>query len=617
MNRYGYKTLRRGSAVVMMAVAVLPLVIKAVQSCGVQIMDSDSLVMHLVFLFAALAGIVTWRENKHLTLASFNEHLPKKARKAAEGIRLAVTVCVLTALLCDSLCQLVNSAQFTAKIWFVPERVFYLFLPLCYAAMLSMAVISSLREGNNRGDGHLAALALGLAVGLFASASPISGIIYYLTGKETLMLSSNAWLTVSLAARWPLAVILVLSAFVGTPIFIALAGVAYILFSQGGGYVDVIPLETYRILTDRNTAAIPLFTTAGYILSQGSAGKRFVSLFRSLFAPFKGGAVAAAVIVTTFFSTFTGVSGVTILALGSLLSAMLVGSGYKKDRAESLVTASGAIGLLFPPSAAIIMYATVNYFSVDVFDLFKAAILPGAIMALAMIATGVVFDTAAERPKFDVKEVLRAIKGCIPELAMPVLICLTYFKGVFDLFEVSSFAVVYAFILSAAVRRDHTLRGTLCVVADSVSVSGGVIFILGAATGVSYFILDADLPSRLTAMITAHVTSRVLFLILMNLALLVVGCLMDMFSAILIVSPLLLPLAESFGVSATQAAVIFLMNLSIGFLTPPVGMDLFISSYTFNKGVGSVVRGILPFLAVQALVLLLVTYVPILTQLLL
>ncbi|MBQ9238672.1 MAG: TRAP transporter large permease subunit, partial [Treponema sp.] len=272
------------------------------------------------------------------------------------------------------------------------------------------------------------------------------------------------------------------------------------------------------------------------------------------------------------------------------------------------------IGLLFPPSAAIIMFATVNYFSVDVVELFKGAILPGAIMALAMMTVGIVMDRQTVRPAFSVRAIGKAFLHSIPELLMPVCICVAFFSGMLDLFEVAAFSVVYAFVLAVIIRRDFSFKRSGTVIAESIPVSGGVLFILGAASGISYFILDANVPAVLTEFITRFVHSPYLYLFLMNIVLLIVGCLMDMFSAILIVSPLLLPIAESFGIPAVRASVIFLMNLSIGFLTPPVGMDLFIASYTFNKPMSSVIRGVIPFLLVQLVVLLLITYVPFFTM---
>jgi tripartite ATP-independent transporter DctM subunit len=595
-----------GAAVVLVALlAALPLLLKFFQGvCDLQVPGSDTAILHFFFFFSCLAGLITWRENRHLSLASMTDKLPVSVQKPVEAVCTSVICIILTSLFFDSLCQMTNPEQFTTTFWGISTKIFFAFLPLCYLGIIMLTALQKKQ---------LVPSIAGIVIGLAVSMGPFTGILYYLFGIQNVPALYNlnsAWLSFSQAAVWPLVIILVIFAFLGVPLFLVLGGIAYVVFSQSGGYVDVIPLETYRILTDRNVAAIPLFTIAGYILSQGSAGQRYVAVFKSFFGWFRGGTVVAAVIVTTFFSTFTGVSGVTILALGSLLSVVLTGSGYSQDNAESLVTASGAIGLLFPPSAAIIMYATTNYFSVDVFDLFKGALIPGIIMALAMIALGIVMDKQKERPPLDVREIGRSIVHCIPELLMPLFICIFYFKGVFDLFEVAAFAVLYAFCLSLFVRRDFTFKKSCAVVAESIPVSGGVLFILGAASGISYFMLDANIPAQLTDFITKYVTNPYVFLILMNIVLLIVGCLMDMFSAILIVSPLLLPLAESFGISPVRAAVIFLMNLSIGFLTPPVGMDLFIASYTFGKPLSKVIKGILPFLAVQFAVLLLITYVP-------
>ena len=227
-----------------------------------------------------------------------------------------------------------------------------------------------------------------------------------------------------------------------------------------------------------------------------------------------------------------------------------------------------------------------------------------------MIGVGIFFDRQKQRPKFSLKEIGKSLLHCIPELLMPVFICVFYFNGIFDLFEVSAFSVIYAFFVSTIIRKDFDLKKSVDVIASSVPVSGGVLFILGAASGISYFMLDANIPFVLTEFINQYVHSPYIFLILMNIFLLIIGCLMDMFSAILIVSPLLLPIAESFGIAPVQAAVIFLLNLSIGFLTPPVGMDLFIASYAFNKPLPKVIKGMLPFFVAQIIVLLLVTYIP-------
>ncbi|AEE17331.1 TRAP transporter large permease subunit [Treponema brennaborense] len=600
------------AVVSVVCLSLLPLAIKLVQQgFGVPVVGSDAAIVNLVFVFTCIAGVVTWRADRHISLASLSDTAPQKVRAVIRSLRSAAVSAVLTALFFAAFSETFAAFAPGSAVWGVPLPLIFAVLPASYAVML--AACCAVKEN------RLASVA-GILAGLFVSAGPIGGVLYYLFGLENLNVLyalGDCWLSFSSAAFVPLMLAVVALALLGVPLFIVISAAAYIAFSQGGGYVEVLSLEAYGILTDKSIAAIPLFTIAGYILSKGSAGSRLVAVFKSLFGWFRGGAVVAAVVVATFFTTFTGVSGVTILALGSLLTMALAGSGYSKTGAQALVTSSGALGLLFPPSVAIIMYGTTNYFSVDVFDLFRGAIIPGCILAVSMIALGFFKDKRPETAPFSAREAFGAVKNGAFELLMPALICAGYFSGFFSLLETASFAVVYAFCLTCFIRRDFTLKGTLRVVAESIPVSGGVLIILGAARGLSYFLIDANVPVLLSDFISSFVSSKYVFLILLNLVLLVVGCMMDIYSAILIVSPLVIPIAESFGISAVHTGVIFLMNMQLGFLTPPVGMDLFIASYAFDTPVMKVVKGILPFLLVQFIVLLLVTYVPWFTEALL
>ncbi len=600
------------SVVIIFALTITALVFKFLQdNFHVQVMDADTILVNIAFIFACVAGVITWREDRHLNLASVTDKLPEVPRKVVKIIVAAITPMILTQIFLISLCQIVNPEQFLNRLLWLPVKVFFAFYPLCYLFMLLFSV--------KRSEYRIASIA-GVVLGVLTSMSAITGIIYYAGSSADLTALYNfgdKWNSFCGKAVWPLILILVALAFAGVPLFVIITGITFVTFSMSGGYTDVIPLEAYSKLSDKSIAAIPLFTIAGYILARGSAKDRFVNLFRALFGWFRGGTIVATVVVMTFFSTFTGVSGVTILALGSLLGMILTGSGYEKNRAEALVTSSGAIGLLFPPSVAIIMYATANYTVItqfepgfDVTNLFIGALMPGALLALSMIVLGIIYDKNKNRAPFSISEIGKAFKECILELLLPILICLTYFTGFFNLFQVASFAVIYAFCLAAFFRKDFSFTETAGVVAESVPVSGGVLFIIGAAAGLSYFMQDANIPETVTEFITTYVSNKYLFLILMNLVLLVVGCLMDLYSAILIISPLLLYSANAYGIPVVQAGVIFLMNLSIGFLTPPVGMDLFISSYTFKKPVSEVIKGVLPFLLVQLGVLLLITYVP-------
>lgn len=597
---------------------VTALVIKIMQdNLHLQVMDADAIIVNIAFVFACVAGLITWREKRALCLANVTEKFPPKVKGVLKQVAAFATAMIITQLFLASFMQIVNPDQFTRMVGFIVEKIFFAFYPLCFLMILILLFQRS------ESKAELVSTIAGTVFGVLTSMSAVTGIIWYLTGNSdlaALYALGDVWNAFCDKTVLLWVVLLMALAFSGVPLFVVISGITYIIFSKAGGYIDVLPIEAYSKLADKSIAAIPLFTIAGYVLAQGSAGKRFVELFRALFGWFRGGTVVAAVLVLTFFSTFTGVSGVTILALGSLLAVILTGSGYEKDRAESLITSSGAVGLLFPPSVAIIMYASSNYTVItqfepgfDVITLFVGALIPGAIMALSMIVLGIIFDRNKDRPRFSISAIGKAFLKCLPELLLPVLICVTYFSGFFNLFQVASFAVIYAVALVFLFRRDFDVKETARVMADSVPVSGGILFIIAAAAALSYWMQDANIPENVTIFITTYVTNKYVFLFLMNLALLVVGCLMDIYSAILLVSPLCLYSAAAFGVPVVQAGVIFIMNLSIGFLTPPVGMDLFISSYTFNKPVGKVIKGVMPFLIVQLVVLLLITYVPAIT----
>ncbi|HOT62285.1 MAG TPA: TRAP transporter large permease subunit [Treponemataceae bacterium] len=596
---------RATTLVVLTALALLPIALKLVSlAFGVQFLSADLAQVNLVFVFAALAGVLTSAEGKQLSLAVLTERLPARARAIVTAGCAAIVAAVLTALFLASLSELFMAFAPGDKVWGIPLPLVFASLPAMYFAMIYLAF---------RRGGHLAATAVGCLVGVLIASGPIAGVAYSLFKIESLSPATKAfdlWMAVADKGMWPFVLLFVAAAALGVPLFVTLAGIAYVAFSQGGGYVEMIPLESYNILTDKGIAAIPLFTLAGYLLAEGSAGKRLLAVVNHSVGWLRGGAVIAAVLVATFFTTFTGASGVTILALGGLLTVILTGNGYSRENAESLVTASGAIGLLFPPSLAIIIYGTTNIFSVDFMALFKGAIIPGALLALGTIVLGVARDTSRERSPFSPKELGRAALNSLPELLLPAFIAIGYFSGFLSLIETASFTACYAFVLEAFVRRDFSLKDAGKIALKSVPVAGGVLVIIGAAKGLAYFMIDAGIPNMLTDFVMSFVHSKYVFLLLLNLLLLVVGCLMDLYSAILVVSPLIIPVAESFGIHPVHTGVIFLTNLALGFLTPPVGMNLFIASYTFERPIMRLVRSVMPYLLVQFAVLMLVTYVP-------
>lgn len=570
---------------------------------GIPILDGERLIIHAVFVFACFAGIITSAENKQLSIEVFSSRLSPQLQKIFGSVNTGITAAVLTALFFASFPNIFAVIDPSDLLWGVPVRFIFAALPLMFFAQLFLLV---------RKNNCFIASLLGIAAGLFISCGSIAVILYTFAGTELTFLNSSVALWELLSTRMliPFTLLFVAAALFGLPLFVVLLAVTYTAFSQGGGYTDVIPLEMYHILTDSSIAAIPLFTIAGCLLAEGSAGKRLMELVRSTVGWIKGGVIIASVLVLTFFTTFTGASGVTILALGPLLSVILTGSSYAEDDAESLITASGSLGILFPPSLAIIIFGVTNIMTVNIFDIFRGAFLPGLLLTLSMIAIGITRGRSETRIPFSWQVLGISFKDSFFELLLPVFIIVLYFSGLFSLLQTAAFTVLYTCVLEVLIRRDFSWKTAGAFILKSIPVAGGVLIIIGAAKGLAYYLIDANVPAVLTDIVQTYIESKYVFLLLLNVMLLFVGCIMDLYSAILVVSPLVMPIAEAFGIHPIHTAVIFLMNLALGFLTPPIGMDLFIASYTFNKPVIKIVKNILPYLGIQCIILLLVTYVP-------
>lgn len=583
---------------------LMPLVFKIIPSGIAAIPNRDAAVVNLVFIFSCMAGILTSHNRKQLSLDVITANLHGKALRIVESVRDAIESAVVTSLFFSAWSELFSAFQPEETLWAVPMRFIFAFLPFMYAGIVSVAI--------KRRQSRIPAL-VGVLAGIFMASGPLSGVLYHLFGMENtapLYRFFDVWMLFSTNAFVPLVLLFVVTAFFGLPIYAVLAGISYVAFSKGGGYVEMIPLETYTILTDKSMAAIPLFTLAGYLLADGSAGRRLLDVIRAAFGWIRGGAVIAATVVAAFFTTFTGASGATILALGTLLTVILKGSGYEERDAEALVTATSSLGMLFPPSLAIIIYGTTNIFSVDVYDLFKGAVLPGVLMCAAMIAMGILKDKNLSKEDFSVRKLGDALKHGWAELLLPAGVTVGYFTGLFSLIETACFAAAYSFVLEVFIRKDYSVKSAAGTALKSVPVAGGVLMIIGAAKGLAYFLIDAGIPATLTDLVISFVHSKYLFLFLLNILLIIVGCLMDLYSAILVVSPLIIPIADSFGIHPVHTGVIFLTNLALGFLTPPVGMNLFIASYTFGKPVVKIIKSVLPYIAIQFVILMLVTYIP-------
>ncbi|HCQ97794.1 MAG TPA: C4-dicarboxylate ABC transporter [Acidobacteria bacterium] len=413
---------------------------------------------------------------------------------------------------------------------------------------------------------------------------------------------------------WPLLSIVVVAAVLGAPIFTILGGAAVLLYMGDGDLPVIVAIETYGLNTSPHLPAIPLFTLAGFVLAQGNASERLLRVFRAGVGWIPGGTAIICVVLCAFFTVFTGGSGVTILALGGLLFPALLKDGYRERFSLGLLTASGSLGLLFPPAMPLILYAIVAQVAPD--DLFVAGIVPGVLLVMLAAAWGVRegLITGAGRRKFVGPELRSALWEAKWELSIPFVVLGVLFSGSATLVETAAFTALYAAIIQGVVHRDFTLgRGLHQAFSECVVLVGGVLIILGVAVGFTAYLYDADVPFRLVDWANENVGSRLMFLFGLNIFLLLVGCVMDIFSATFVVVPLIVPVAEQFGVHPLHLGIIFIANLELGFLTPPVGLNLFLASYRFDRPLLDVYRASMPLLAILGFGVLIITYVPWLT----
>jgi C4-dicarboxylate transporter DctM subunit len=408
-------------------------------------------------------------------------------------------------------------------------------------------------------------------------------------------------------------VLLLLGAIAGTPLFVMLGGAAAWLFLTDGVPIAAVPIESYRLAVHPTLPSIPLFTLTGFLLAESKAAIRLLALFRAAVGWLPGGTAVVTAVLCAFFTTFTGGSGVTILALGALLFQTLSAERYRERFSLGLLTSSGALGLLYPPALPLIFYGIVA--SVPIPDLFKAGLLPGTLLVLAVAVWGLREGrrSGIGGQPFAWPALARAAWDAKWEIGLPIFIVALMLSGRATTVEAAGASVVYAAVVGLAIHRDIAWRRLPHVLRECVLVVGGVLLILGVALGLTSYLVDAQVPMHLLEWAQTHIGSQWVFLLALNLLLLVVGCLMDIFSAIAVVVPLIVPLALAYGVDPVHLGIIFIANLELGFLTPPVGVNLFLASYRFERPMSEIIVSVLPFLAILAAGVLVITYVPWLT----
>ncbi|HON88097.1 MAG TPA: TRAP transporter large permease subunit [Spirochaetia bacterium] len=565
-------------------------------------------------------------QKKHLTLTNFGN---QDKVTVLSKIITTITVAIALTLFSASCNTIILTLQPFEPIYGIPIQVFALPMILGYLGIITAEVKKE----------NIIPLLAGLIIGLFLSLPAFNELAIFRFNSDipVLMKAANFVHAAMDFLRIFLILGLIGMALLGLPLFMTIAGIALVLYVGGGQTPTFITYTGYNLLRDSSLPAIPLFTVAGFILSKSGATKRLVKLFREAFGWFPGGEAFAAVLVCVFFTTFTGANGVTILAMGSLLAGILLDTGaYQEKTVHGLLTASSSIGLLFPPSIAVIVYFIAGTFiyqnnpdfvgseSFTVTNIFLGTIVPGIIFSLAMggSAVWISIKNKAPRHQFNIKEAGSALLNTLPELLIPLIIVLFTFTGLASLTETASLLILYLLIveglftykdkkqeqISNAIGDDFKFM--VSTVSDAVSIAGGTLIIIAMARALSNYLIDFGLAEYFVTWTQNIVHSKVLFLLLLNILLLITGCLMDIFSATLVIVPLIIPLGNYFGIHPVHLAAIFITNLTIGFLTPPIGMNLFLASYAFNKPVLTIYKSVVPFFLLQLVVLVLVTWIP-------
>ncbi len=578
------------AALALAAMVVLPLAeILARRLFGVGLPGSGPFVQHLTLWVGFLGAAIAAREGKLLCLATGAVVPQGRPRQIAGVFSAAVAACMATILACGAV-QLVTTERETGTIIAanVPAWVAQLALPVGFA----LIALRLAWRADPSWWGRFVAAA-GIPIGLALVRYP------------GLLESRPAW---------PGLLIVLAAAVFGAPIFAILGGAAVLLFMSDGVTPATVLIETYSLSVSPTLPAIPLFTLAGFVLAEGQASTRLLRVFRAWFGWIPGGTAVVCAVLCTFFTAFTGGSGVTILAVGGVLFPALLKEGYRDRFSLGLLTVSGSLGLLLPPSLPLILYAVVAQIPIE--DLFIGGLLPGVLLTVMVAAWGVREGTihGTTRRSFRAAEAGAAVWDAKWELAMPAVVLVSMFSGLATAVEAAALTACYAVLIQAVIHRDLVVRRDLLrVFVECVVVIGGVLVILGVAVGLTNYMVGVQLPAKLVDWVRAHIESRLAFLLALNVFLLIVGWLMEIFAAIVVVVPLIVPLGMAYGIHPVHLGIIFVANLELGFLTPLVGLNIFLASYRFKRPVLEVCRATLPFMAILGVGVLVITYVPWLT----
>ncbi len=593
--RGGLHRLENGLLIAVFAGTIaLPLFEAVARVAHVHVPGTAVLLQQLVLWLSFLGGLVATRERKHLQLST-GEVIPKGA--ARDGLR------VVTAGLSGSVCAVLAYAAWQVV---MADKLQGELLPLGLPAWISELVMPvslvfmALRMVHQAGERvwmQAAALAL-VPLGFALDLGPLATLVE--------------------AHVWVFAGAILVGAALGAPVFVAMAGLGMLFYFEEATPIAAVSAEVYRLITSPTLPAVPLLTICGYVLAESKASERLVRFFKALFGWMPGGVAVLVAGVCAVFTTFTGGSGVTIIALGGLVYGILRDDHYPEGVSLGLVTASGSLGLLFPPSLPVILYAVVvstsPEFTVPAEDLYLAGLVPGLLMVLLVAGYGVFIGRKVEGPRtpFSAREVVQATWAAKWELSVPVIVMAVFVTGLASMVEAAAAAAAYALIVQTAVTRDiHPWRELPAVMVKAGVLVGAVLVLLAAAMGLSsYVLVEAAVPDLLLEWAASTIESKWVFLLALNGLLLLLGAVLEIYSAIVIIPPILAPLALHYGVDPVHLGVIFLANLELGFLTPPVGLNLFLAASRFEVPMVRLYKHMVPYLLILTVGVLLITYVP-------
>jgi len=408
-----------------------------------------------------------------------------------------------------------------------------------------------------------------------------------------------------------LAIVAILVALMlGTPVFCVFAAAALLGWFVDGTSISVVGTDIFRLSSNFVLITIPLFTFAGYLLGESGAPRRLVKLSRAFFGWMPGGLAIVSILACSLFTAFTGASGVTIVALGALLLPALTQDRYKENFSLGLVTTGGSLGLLFAPSVPLIIYGVIT--ETPISDMFIAGALPGVLMLLILCVFGVFVAVRQDirRTPFQWKAVAGSLWEAKWEVPLPVVVLGGIYGGFFAVSEAAAVTAFWVLVVEVLIYREISFAQLKKVIRDSMVMVGGILVIMAAAMASTNYFIDVDVPQLIFDFIQQFVSSKLVFLILLNCFLFVLGMLLDIFSALVVVVPIITPVAVGYDVNMIHLGIIFLANMQIGYLTPPLGMGLFISSYRFNKGILQITLACLPFIAMLIGAVLVITYWP-------